>query len=145
MTELETQQKQLQDKLTSSEKRWKNEYLRLERDWEGKLAEANLAEEMPSEEKESLLKQQAVLKQKLDQLQLENKQLTIAKVEREAQVGNWEAKIEHLTSQVNENDSQILSTQQEVARLLAEKACITAKMTLTQQNYEEKFEALKRE
>ena len=145
VTELETQQKQLQDKLTSSEKRWKNEYLRLERDWEGKLAEANLAEEMLSEEKESLLKQQAVLEQKLDQLQLENKQLTIAKVEGEAQVGNWEAKIEHLTSQVNENDSQILSTQQEVARLLAEKACITAKMTLTQQNYEEKFEALKHE
>ena len=143
MTELETQHKQLQDKLTLSEKRWKNEYVRLERDWEGKLAEANLTEEMLSEEKESLLNQQAALEEKLDQLQLENKQLTIAKTELEAQVGNWEAKIEHLTSQVDENDSQISSAQQEVARLLAERAVITAKMTFTQQSYEERFQALK--
>ena len=145
VTELETQHKQLQDKLTSSEKRWKSEYLRLERDWEGKLAEANLTEEMLSEEKESLLKQQAALEQKLDQLQLENKQLTIAKTELEAQVGNWEAKIEHLTSQVDKNDSQISSARQEVARLLAERAIIAAKMTFTQQSYEERLEALRGE
>ena len=143
VTELETQHKQLQDKLTSSEKRWKNEYVRLERDWEGKLAEANLTEEMLSEEKESLVKQQAALEQRLDQLQLENKQLSIIKTELEAQVGNWEAKIEQLTSQVDKNDSQIASAQQEVARLLAERAVVVAKMSFTQQSYEERFELLK--
>ena len=145
VTELEVEQKQLQEKFTTSEKRWKHEYVRLERDWEGKLAEAHLAEEMLSEERDSLLKQQAALEQSLEEVQFENQQLMIAKTELEAQVGNWEEKLERLTSQVDENDLQLSSAQREVANLLAERACISAKMMLTQQNYEERIEALKAE
>ena len=142
VTELETEQKQLREKLTSSEKRWKNEYIRLERDWEGKLAEANLTEEMLSEEKETLLIQQADLEQQLDKLQSENQQLVIAKTELETQIGNWETKLEHLSSQVDKNQYQLSAAQQEVAKLLAEKACISAEMTLAEQSYRENFEAL---
>ena len=145
VTELEREHKQLQDKLTSSEKRWKSEYVRLERDWEGKLAEANLTEEMLSEEKDSLLREQAVLEQKLDQVLLENQQLTVAKIELEAQLGSWRDKLERLSSQVDENSQQLSSAQREVARLLAEKACLSAEMTVTQEKYEETFDTMKAE
>ena len=115
----------------------KSEYLTLE----DKLVEVNIAEEMLSKE-ESLLKQQA---EKLDQIHFENKQLTIAKTELEAEAGNWEAKTECLASNVDEHDSLIFSTRQEIARLLVEKAINAAKMTFTQQSYEERLEALRRE
>lgn len=145
VTELEAEQKQLREKLISSEKRWKNEYVRLERDWEGKLAEANLTEEMLSEEKETLLKQQSDLEGQLDELHLENQQLVNAKTDLETQVGEWEGKLEHLSLQVDENHLQLSAAQQEVAKLLAEKACISAEMRLAEQDYKEKVEALKAE
>ena len=143
VTELETKHKQLQEKFTSSEKRWKNEYVRLERDWEGKLAEANLTEEMLSEERESLLKQKEILEHRLDELQSENDVLATAKVDLQAQVETWQSKLEQLSSHVNENDLQLSSAQQEVARLLAEKVCASAQMTFAQQMYEEKLESLR--
>ena len=137
--ELQSQQKQLQDKLASSERLWKSQLGRFEHEWEGKLAEANMIQGNLLEEQESLLHEKLSLEEQLSRLQQENEELEITKRELQSQVGSLEGRIEEHLVKMRTNVSQISDAQHSVGRLLAEKACIVAEMTLSKEQYEAKI------
>ena len=143
--ELQSQQKKLQDKLASSERLWKSKLGRFEHEWEGKLAEANTIQGNLLEEQDSLLHEKASLEEQLSRLQQENEELEIAKRELQSQVGSLEGRMEEHLVKMRTNVSQISGAQHSVGRLLAEKACIVAEMTLSKKQYEAKMLASQKE
>ena len=130
---LETRQKTLQDKLVSTERIWKSQFDRLDREWQGRLAEANLIQENLSEERESLLQENEELEGRLIQLQLENEKLEIAKTELQSHVESLGGKMADLASRISQNDGDISVAQRSIAKLLAEKSCIAARMLLEEE------------
>ena len=133
---LEAKQKTLQDKLVTVERVWKNEFDRLDHKWQDRLAEANLIEENLSEERESLLQEKAELEERLDQLQLENEEHEVSKAELQSHTDSLEGKMADLASRISQNDGDISVARRSIARLLAEKSCIAARMVLEQESCE---------
>ena len=123
-------QKRLQDKLASSERLWKSKLGRFEHEWEGKLAEANMIQRNLLEEQDSLLHEKASLEEPLSRLQQENEELDITKCELQSHVGSLEGRMDEHLVKMRMNISQISGAQRSVRRLLAEKACIVAELTL---------------
>ena len=139
--ELEAQRKKLEEKLSSSERLWKNKFGWMEREWEGKLAEANLEQENLSEERESLLQEKASLEKQLSPLVQENEKLESGKRELESQIESLQSKISEFSSKVRTNDSHISEAQRIMGRMIAEKACLVAEMRESKLEYEAKISA----
>ena len=146
VTELEGENKKLQVRFTTTERNWKNEFVKLERDWEGRLAEAELSLEMLSEEKDSLLRNKDDLESQLAKLQQgEDSQAEVVKKEMEVQYAAMGANIEELKVMMNEKERLISKSQEGVARLLVEKACVSAQMRVEQDNHHSRLQSLKDE
>lgn len=133
---LEAKQKTLQDKLVTVERVWKNEFDRLDHEWQARLTESHHIQENLSEEKESLLQEKAEMVEQLDRLQLENEKLEAAKSELHFHATSLEGKMADLASRISQNDGDISVARRSIARLLAEKSCIAARLLLEEETHQ---------
>ena len=139
VSELESQNKKLQDRYSTSERNWKHEFGRLEREWEDKLVEANLERELILDERESLQAEKETFEAQLSALQLENEKLTIVKNELQTQVDSLGGRISHLGATLSENDNKILSAEKSIAKLLVERACLAAETIAKEEFHREQL------
>ncbi len=143
--EMGVQQKKLQDHLATAERMWKSKFDRLDWEWQHRMAEADLTSGNLSEEVESLQAEKAKLEGQLSLLQLENKKLVAARSELESHASSLESRIDDLSRRLSENSLEISKAERSIARLLAEKACIVARLTTTQQAVEAQLIVSQRE
>ncbi len=143
--ELEVHRGKMQDRLATTEKAWKSKCDRLDQDWQGRMAEADLISGQLSEEVESLHSEKAQLEETLGQLQLENEKLVVTRSELESRVASLESTIDELAVKVSDNTHEISTAERTIARLLAEKACIVAQVTATEQAMEAQLTASQQE
>ena len=136
---LQKEKLKLEERFKTSEKRWKNEFGRLEREWEGKVAMATQAHELLLDSKEALESDKLELEQKLCEIEHENQQLTLVQSELENRVLVLERDLSTLNTKCAEKEELITNSKSAIARLLTEKALLGAEVRLVSESLEAKL------
>lgn len=145
LKDLQEQNQKLENRHKTSEKTWKNEFGRLEREWEGRVAEATQAHELLLDEKELLEVEKNELEERLMELQHENRQLSITRKELQGTVEVMEEQLNELAGKFTEKEMLIYKAEQSIAKLLTEKALLSAQVTVDGEVFQEKLTHIQRE
>ena len=145
MQGLQEKNEKLENRYKTSEKNWKNEFGRLEREWEGRVAEATQAHELLLDEKESLEVQKNELEEMLLEVRLENRKLSIAKGEVEGSLVVMENQLNELSGKFTEKEILIYKAEQDIARLLVDKSLLAAQVHVEGEVFEKKLTLVQRE
>ena len=143
ISKVEREQRELQGRFSTSEKNWKREYKKLELEWEGKVAEAIQSCELLTEEKEQLMAEKSRLEAQLADVVQDSKNLAVAKDEVESLSKQLEEKMVDGLLKADEHERTICKAQEDVARLLVQKAFLTAELQLDQEKYDAKVVSLR--
>ena len=145
INEMKSEKIEIEEQYHSLEKKWQEVVDELQREWDGKETELTQKCEFLSEEKDLLLAKKDELEVKLSLVMLDNDKLTIVRDGLECQLKQMEGRMQTITLEVDENECTISQACTGIAKLLAQKVCISAEMIVTQEDLERRLELLQEE
>ena len=140
LSTLKSEKTQIEDRYHTSEKNWKKVVDKLQQDFDDKVSELTQQVELLTEERDCLCQEKDLLESKLSQLTLENEKLEIVRDAHELRLRGMEERMLEITDEINFSQGQIERAQIEIARLLVQKVCLSAQMTVTEETLENKME-----
>jgi len=137
---LKSEKTQIEDRYHTSEKNWKKVVDKLQQDFDDKVSELTQRVEVLTEERDSLCQEKDHLEAKLSQLTLENEKVEIVRDALELRLRGMEERMLEITDEITFSQGQIERAQTEIARVLVQKVCLSAQMTVTEDLLEKKME-----
>ena len=145
LSELKTEKMDVEERYHTSAKNWKKVMDKVQRDFEDKESELMQRSELLSEERDGLLEVKEDLEERLARVSLDNKKLAIIRDNLESQLKQMEERMHAITHEVDANESTIEVARVEIARLLTQEVCLSARIIVTQEMLEAKLAELREE
>lgn len=145
LLDLTEEKEKIEEKLENNERKWKNEFRRLEQEWEGKVAMATQDYELLLDSKEALENNKNDLEEKLAKIELDKKRLLIIQSDFEERVLSLGSELTSLHGKFSASEGLILAAKREIAKLLSEKAILSAEAKISSELFQSKLAELENE